>query len=92
MNIDIENINTIENRNELYRKQWRNIHEVIQLYFFNETDIFLDDFIKICKNNANEAPFLPLEVKNNIKRMSMEQGLYDEVMPKTSPFSTHHII
>ena len=63
MNIDIENINTIENRNEIYRKQWRNIHEVIQLYFFNETDIFLDDFIKICNNNANEAPFLPLEVK-----------------------------
>ena len=31
--------------------------------FFKETDIFLDDFIKKCKDNANEAQFEPLEVK-----------------------------
>ena len=34
---------------------------------------------KKCKNNANEAQFLPLEVKNNIKQMAMEQGLYAQV-------------
>ena len=43
--IDIENINTIENRNKLYDKQWRTIYEVIQPDFFKETDIFPDDFI-----------------------------------------------
>ena len=48
--------------------------------FFDETDIFPDDFIKHCKNNANEAHNIPLEVKNNIKRMSMEQGLYTQVV------------
>ena len=35
--------------------------------FLKETDIFPDDFIKKCKNDANEAQFLPPEVKNNIK-------------------------
>ena len=40
MNIDIENINTIENRHKHYTKQWRTIYEVIQQEFFDETDIF----------------------------------------------------
>ena len=39
---------------------------------FDETDIFLDDFIKNCKNNANEAHNIPLEAKNNKKYRSME--------------------
>ena len=38
--------------------------------FFDETDIFLDDFIKHCKNNANEAINIPIEVKNILKRLS----------------------
>ena len=33
MNIDIENITTIENRNKVYTKLWRTIYEVIQQYF-----------------------------------------------------------
>ena len=69
MNIDIENINTIEKRKSIYTKQWRTTYEVIQPDLFKETDIFPDDFIKKCKDNANEAQFLPLEVKNNINRM-----------------------
>ena len=32
------------------------------------------------KNNANDAQFLPLEVKNNIKRMATEQVLYAQVV------------
>ena len=30
---------------------------------FDETDIFPDDFIKHCKNNANEARNITIEVK-----------------------------
>ena len=37
--------------------------------FFDETDIFPDDFIKHCKNNANEAHNIPIDIKNNIKIM-----------------------
>ena len=48
--------------------------------FFKETDIFLDNFIKKWKNNANEARFLPLEVRNNIKRMTTEQGLHSKIV------------
>ena len=35
MNIDIENINTIENRHKPYTKLWRTIYEVIQKNIFN---------------------------------------------------------
>ena len=35
--------------------------------------------MKECKDNSNEARFIPLEIKNNIKRMEMEQGLYAQV-------------
>ena len=34
----------------------------------------MDYFMKKCKENTNEAQFLPLEVQNNIKRMAKEQG------------------
>ena len=33
MNIDIEDINTIEKRNKVYTKYWRKIYKVIQPYF-----------------------------------------------------------
>ena len=60
MNIDIENINTIEKRHKLYKKNCRTIYEVIQPECFNKTDIFTDDSIKQCKYNANEAQFYNL--------------------------------
>ena len=65
MNADIENIITIEKRNKVCTKRWRNIYEIIEYLFLKETDIFPDDLKKV-KANANEALFLPLEVKNNI--------------------------
>ena len=43
------------------------IYDVIQPYFLKETDIFPGDFTKKCKDNENEAQFLTLEVKNNVK-------------------------
>ena len=49
MNIDIENINTIEKRHKQYPKRWRTIYEVIQQYFFYETDIFLDNCFEILR-------------------------------------------
>ena len=73
MNIDIENINTIEKRHKLYTKLWRKIYEVIQQDFLDETEIFPDNLIKHCKNNANEAHNIPLEEKNNMKLMLMEK-------------------
>ena len=36
--------------------------------------------MKQCKDNENEAQFIPLDVKNNIKRMAMENGLYAQVV------------
>ena len=76
MNIDIENINTFENRNKVYTTQWRTIHKVTEEAYFKEFDILPDNFIKKCKDNANEAINIPLEVKNNINIMAMEQGVY----------------
>ena len=80
MNIDIENINTIEKIHKVRTKWWRTIYEVIQQDIFEETDTFPDDFIKHCKKNANEAQNIPLEVKNNMKQMSKEQGFDAKVV------------
>ena len=33
-----------------------------------------------CMDNSNEARDIPRYVKNNIKQMSMEQGLYAKVI------------
>ena len=76
MIIYIGNINKIEKRHRVYTKRRRKIYEVIQQYCFDETDIFPDNFIKNCEGNANEYHNIPIEVKNNIKQMLTEQGLY----------------
>ena len=62
MNIDIENINTFENRNKVYTTQWRKIYEFIEPEFLREI-VFFRWFFEKCKDNANESHFLPLEVK-----------------------------
>ena len=36
--------------------------------------------MKQCKDIENEARFIPLGVKNNIKRMVMKQVLYEQVV------------
>ena len=33
-----------------------------------------------CNHTSNEAQFIPLEMKNSIKRMATEQGLYAQVI------------
>ena len=48
INIDIENIYTIEKSHKLYTKRRRKIYEVIQQEFFF-TDIFPDDFLNIVR-------------------------------------------
>ena len=80
MNIDIEKINTFEKRSKVNKNQWRKIYEFIEEDYLEESDISPYGFIKKCKDNANEAQFLPLDVKNNIKKMAMEQGLYAQVV------------
>ena len=52
----------------------------LQKNIISNSLIFPDDFIKQCKDNANEIINIPIEVKNNIKRMAMEQGLYAQVV------------
>ena len=80
MNIYIENIDKIENSHKHYAKQWRTIYEVIQQEFFDETNIFQENFLKHCKNNVNKANNIPIGVKNNIQKIEMEQGLYAQVL------------
>ena len=77
---DIENIDTYETRTKVNTTKWRPIYEVIDEAYIKYSNILPDDFIKECKNNSNKAQLLPREVKNNIKRMTMEQGLYAQVI------------
>ena len=67
--IDIENIDTFETITKLNTTKWRPIHELIDKAYFIGSKIFSEDFIKLCKDNSNEARDIPHEVKNNMKQM-----------------------
>ena len=73
MSIDIENIDTFETITKVNTKKWRPIYEVIDKDYFIGSKILSDYFIKECKDNSNEARDILRELKNNIKRISMEQ-------------------
>ena len=51
-----------------------------KISLFQRIIYFPNNFMKHCKDNSNEAQFIPLEVKNKIKQMAMEQGLYSQVV------------
>ena len=80
MGKDINNIDTYETRTKFNTTKWRPIYEVIDESYIKESKIFSNDFIKECMDNSNEAHDISREVKNNIKRMAMEQGLYAQVV------------
>ena len=80
MDIYIDKINTYELRNKVNTIKWRPIYEVIDESYFIESDFFSDDFIIKRKDKANETQFIPLEIKNNIKRMVMKQVFYAQVI------------
>ena len=47
---------------------------------FKKSDTFPNDFIKKYRDNANETNNIPIEVKKNIKQMTMEQRIYAQVV------------
>ena len=69
MDFNIDKINLFLKRNKVNTKKWRPIYEVIEEAYFKESENFPDDFMQQCRDNTNEARFIPLEVKNNIKLM-----------------------
>ena len=77
---DISNIDTYETRTKVNTSKWRTIYEVIDEAYIKESNIFPEDFMRECKNNSNEAQFIPSDVKNNINRMATEQSLYVKVV------------
>ena len=44
LNIDIKNIEKIENIHNNHKTHWRKIYDDVQQEFFDETDIFPEDF------------------------------------------------
>ena len=73
MDIDIDKINTFEKRNKVNTIKWRKIYSVVDESYFIGSKVFSDAFMQQCKDNANGAQFITLEMKNNIKRMAMEK-------------------
>ena len=71
MDIDIDKINTFENRNKVNTIKWRPIYEVIDEAYFIDSKMLSDAFMQKCKDNANDSQFIPLGIKNNIKQMEM---------------------
>ena len=81
MNEVIENIDKNENSKKIVQKtKWRPIYEVIDEDYIKNSHIFTDDFITKCKQYLNEPQNISSDVKNNIKRMAMEQSLYAQVI------------
>ena len=76
----IKNIDTYETGPKVNTTKWRPIYEVIDESYIKGSKLFSDDFIKKCMDNSNKARDIPRDVKNNIKRMAMEQGLYAQVI------------
>ena len=77
MNEDIETIDTDENSKQIFQKtKWRPIYEVIDEDYIKNSHIFPDDFITKCKQCPNKPKNISSDVKNNIKRLAMEQILY----------------
>ena len=74
--MDIDKINKSENKNKVNTTKRRPIYEVIDEAYFIYSIIFSDDFMQECKDNSNGAQFIPLQMKNNIKQITMEQVLY----------------
>ena len=81
MNEYIETIDKNENSKKIVQKtKWRPIYEVIDKDYIKISNIFPDDFITKCKQCPNEPQNISSDVKNNIKRMAMEQSLYSQVI------------
>ena len=80
MSQDIETIDKYENRRIVNITQWRPIYEVIDEAYIKDSNIFPDDFIRECKKSSYELQFISGDVKNNIKCMAMEHGLYAQVV------------
>ena len=80
MNEDIKTIDKNENRTVVQRTKLKPIYEVIDEDYINNSHIFPDGFITKCKNFSNEPQTISGVVKNNIKRMAMEQSLYAQVI------------
>ena len=61
--IDIENISIFENRNKVNTIKWTRLYEDIDEAYFIGSKHFSDYFMQQCKDNANEAQFIPPEIK-----------------------------
>ena len=80
MSKDINIIDTYETRTKVNTTKWRPIYELIYEAYIKASKNFSNDLLKECMDNSNEACDTPSNVKNNIKRMEMEQGLYAQVI------------
>ena len=67
--------------NKYFKKtKWRTIYEVIDKDYIENSNILLDAFIEKCRLCPKEPQTISNDVKNNIKRMAMEQILYAQVI------------
>ena len=56
------------------------IYEVIDHSYFSATKLFPTEFLDQFRNNQNNHQNIPSEFKVALKKMSMEQGLYAQVV------------
>ena len=74
MKLDIENISSTGQR------IWISIYEVIHNDYFKAVKLFPSEFLNQCKNISNEPQNILNEVKADLKKMALENGLYAQVV------------
>ena len=79
MSQDIETIDKYDNRIIVNITQWRPIYEVIDEAYIKDSNIFPNDLSENVKK-LKRTTISIICVKNNIKRLAMEQGLYAQVV------------
>ena len=62
------------------KTRWRIIYEVIYYLCITTGNYFTTEFFQQCKLNVNIPKSLPSDIKNKIKAISIEGGLYSQVV------------
>ena len=75
----INNIDTYETRTKVNTTKWRPIYEVIDEAYIKESNFSLKILSENVKNSNVELD-ITRKVKNNIKQMAMEKGLYAQAV------------
>ena len=70
----------VKNIDKNKKKTWRTIYKAIGEGYFVKVKLFTREYFNLCKNHPNEPQNIPTDIKKNIKTISLEDSLHDQVV------------